>query len=286
MWAEHGSESGNNQLMPTKRTSAKAGGDSSDEEGGRTSVLSTLEPCASVGPDETLACGSGGFLGGDDESLALDCDFILELLRDEGNPMFDLDQGIDVLELLPLEQQLQSPSQPAPVHYYPQSETEHQFIDQHAATQQQQQHQPDASEGYYQVMASSTDNYHHQAYEQQCSAPPQPYHYPPAPEVAPVPQLPQVLQTQCLSSTKTLAQLFGLPKPLYLSPSHPPTLSVLEHIGYTRRMRRPREGQLVLPPSLTPYLSQMTAFLAPASADADQEGTVQPDLFCIFYGAH
>jgi hypothetical protein len=168
-------------------------------------------------------------------------------------------------------------------YHYPQSEPEHQFIDEQAATQQQQQqHQPDASEGYYQVMASSSDNYHQQAigdcggeqaYEQQCSAPPQPYHYPPAPEVAPVSQLPQVLQPQCLSSTKTLAQLFGLPKPLYLSPSHPPTLSVLEHIGYTRRMRRPREGQLVLPPSLTPYLSQMTAFLAPASADADQEGT-------------
>lgn len=62
---------------------------------------------------------------------------------------------------------------------------------------------------------------------------------------------------------KTLAQLFGLPEPLYLSPSDTPTQNALEHLGFIRRIRKPRDATAILPPSLAPVLNHMASILAP-----------------------
>lgn len=226
-----------------------------------------------------LAAGEG-----DQEAFAFDCDFLLELLRE------DLNNGEGDMELAAEAQQQQPLHQQRHLLLQQQQQQQHQYYD---PPQRQTHHhssstfsQPDQGQGPRGEADGSTLKQLLESYRGQ-----QPYAQAQAhPQALYDDQPPQASSTEgascappvaggMVSTTKTLAQLFGLPQPLYLSPSNPNTaVSTLEALN--RRRSKSREARPHLPHSLTPLLSQMIAFLAPASAD-QQEGAHSIHSLCF-----
>jgi hypothetical protein len=271
-------------------------GDSSDEEeeeeGTTTDHYSQSQPPPSSAPAVDVPAPaapaaaqegdlSGGYptdyLGlageGDQDALAFDCDFLLELLRAEELNNGECDMGVAA-----------APQQQQPLQQQHHSHLQQQH-QQHPDPPQRQTHhhgsstwsRPDQGQGRGEADGSTLkqllESYRGQQPYAQAHTQAQALHDDQSPQA-------QVEGASCasavaggmVSTTKTLAQLFGLPQPLYLSASNPSTtLSALEALNQHRRRSKTREAAVVLPPSLTPFLSQMTAYLTPSIADP-QEG--------------